>query len=221
MGAPTRRHDVRVTLYASRPARIVRQVVFDVIAVAIVVGAWNAGTTVHDTIQQYTVIGESVAESADSIEGSLASMGDSLADVGFDAGIFEWSMPDSVTSPFYDAAETMADIEQAGNDGADAVGATAQTSRWAIAGIPAVLVIALWALVRGRWIANAGVLKRLARTPEGRESLAMRAAVNAKPRALADVGVSPLRALRDGDSEAIDALAGVEMRREGLRLPAS
>lgn len=205
--------------YATRTGRRALQIVADVLTVATIVVAVWLGTVLHDAVEGYRSMGESVADSAAGVASDLDDAGDQLAGVGFDAGIFEWNMPDAVTAPLYSAADAVREIEQAGNDTADAVSRTADAVRAAISLPPLVFALALWALTRGRWIRLSGQLRALAATDAGREVLAVRAAASARPRDLVDAGVSPLSALRDGSLEDIDTLAAIAMRDAGLDLP--
>jgi len=86
--------------------------------------------------------------------------------------------------------------------------------------VPLALVLFLWLPLRLRWIRRAGVASGVRDQPAGRDLLALRALASQPLNELAKLGPDIAQSWRNGDAEAVDALAALELRRLGLKASA-
>jgi hypothetical protein len=86
-----------------------------------------------------------------------------------------------------------------------------------VVAVPLGLVLFLWLPLRLRWMRRAGVISGLRDEPAGRDLLALRALAGQPLNRLAKLGPDIAQSWRNGDAEAVDALAELELRRLGLR----
>src|SRR6266702_1897848 len=105
----------------------------------------------------------------------------------------------------------------AGRDEQHAVGQLAWIAALLLLAVPVAVVLFGWLPLRLRWIrrASAAATWRTAGAA-GRNLLALRALTNQPMRRLSTVDEDPVAAWRQGDPEAVAALADLELRRLGL-----
>ncbi|MFF3013585.1 hypothetical protein [Streptomyces sp. NPDC057939] len=198
-------------LYAQTPARRSRQVVADVIAVALVAAAVWFALAVHDAIMKLAEPGRRVESSGTGLATELGKAGDAASDVPLVGGLLR--------KPLRSAADASTGLADAGQSMQDAVGQVATLTTAALIVVPVAVVLLLWLPARLRWILRGNAVRRLLDAPGGTDLLALRAltgpardlaALRAPEGGLAD-------AWRRGDRQVIGELAEVALRRAGLR----
>ncbi|MEU8578374.1 hypothetical protein [Streptomyces asoensis] len=198
-------------LYAQTPTRRNRQVLADLLAVALIVAAVKFALAVHDAITLLAEPGKKAQSAGDGLAAGLDDAGDAASKVPF--------VGDSLEKPLRSAAEAGDSLADAGQSLQDTVGRAATLTAVALIVLATAFVLALWLPPRLRWIRRAAVTRRLLDDPGGADLLALRA-LTGPPRDLAAVPAPPsglADAWRRGDQQVIADLSELALRREGLR----
>ncbi|WP_412742540.1 hypothetical protein [Krasilnikovia sp. MM14-A1004] len=195
--------------YADRPGVVVRQIVTDLLVAAWVYAWIRAGFWVHSTVEKLGVPGAK-------LEGAGISIADNLADVGGKVGRVP-VVGDQLTRPFSGAADAARTLADAGRQQQELVGTLATVLAFAVVALPLALVLLGWLPLRLRWMRRAGLASRVRQQPAGRDLLALRALAGQPLDRLVRLGPDIAQSWRDGDAEAVDALAALELRSLGLR----
>jgi hypothetical protein len=198
-----------VKLYADRVPTATRQLITDLIVVVWVYLWIRAGLWVHDMVEKLGVPGE-----------KLQSAGTGLADNLNDAGSKVGRVPlvgGQLVKPFNGAADAARSLSDAGRQQQEIVGKMSVIVALAAIAVPLALVLFLWLPLRLRWIRRAGVASSVRDAPAGRDLLALRALASQPLNQLAKLGPDIAQSWREGDAEAVDALAALELRRLGLK----
>lgn len=198
--------------YSELPARRTRQLIGDAWLIA-----WSAlwiwaALRLYDLIMNLAAPGLAVASGATDLADRFTSAGDSVGQVPL--------VGEALASPFSGMAGASESIADAGQATADAVAVLARFSAIALA----VLAIATWALIwvplRISFIRRATAARRFVDAQDDLDLFALRAMARQPLHLLAGISDDPAGAWRRGDREVIAALAGLELRAEGLRAPA-
>jgi hypothetical protein len=198
-------------LYAQTTARRSRQVLADLIAVALICAAVKLALAVHDAISRLAEPGRKAESAGNSLSHGLVDAGDAASKVPFVGG--------QLKKPLTSAAEAGTGLADAGRSLQDTVGHVATLSTVALIVIPVVFVLLLWLPPRLRWIRRSAVTRRLADNPGGADILALRVLAGSK-RELAALPTPPgglAEAWRRGDEQVIADLAAIGLRQAGLR----
>ncbi|MDX2388952.1 MULTISPECIES: hypothetical protein [unclassified Streptomyces] len=198
-------------LYAQTPARRSRQVLADVIAVALVAAAVWFALAVHDAIMKLAEPGRRVESAGTGLATELGNAGDAASNVPLVGGLLR--------KPLRSAADASTGLADAGQSLQDAVGQVATLTTAALIIVPVTVVLLLWLPARLRWILRGHAVRRLLDAPGGTDLLALRA-LTGPPRDLAGLRVPEgglADAWRRGDRQVIGELAEVALRRAGLR----
>jgi hypothetical protein len=198
-----------VKLYADRIPTALRQLITDIIVVLWVYLWVRAGLWVHDMVQKLGVPGE-----------KLQSAGTGMANNLNDAGGKVGKVPlvgDQLVKPFNGAADAARSLADAGREQQQVVTKMSVIVALAAVAVPLALVLFLWLPLRVRWIRRAGVATSVRSAPAGRDLLALRALATQPLNQLAKLGPDIAQSWRNGDAEAVDALASLELRKLGLK----
>ncbi|MFI5821197.1 hypothetical protein ACIA8I_19080 [Streptomyces rishiriensis] len=198
-------------LYAQTPTRRSRQVLADLIAVALIAVAVKFALVVHDAITLLAEPGRKAQSAGDDLAAGLNDAGDAASKVPF--------VGDSLKKPLRSAAEAGNSLSDAGQSLQDTVGRAAILTAVALVVLATAFVLALWLPPRLRWIRRAATTRRLLDEPGGADLLALRA-LTGPQRDLAAVPTPPgglADAWRRGDRQVISDLSRVALDREGLR----
>ncbi|MET9604167.1 hypothetical protein ABZZ17_03770 [Streptomyces sp. NPDC006512] len=197
--------------YAQIPARRNRQVLADLIAVALMaVAVWFA-LAVHGAIMRLAEPGRRVESSGDGLATALDNAGDAASNVPLVGGLLE--------KPLRSAAGAGTGLADAGQSLQDAVGQVADLAATVLIVLPVAFVLLLWLPARLRWIRRGATVRRLLDGPGGADLLALRALTGS----LRDLAALPAPAggladaWRRGDQQVIAELSEVTLRRAGLR----
>ncbi|MEU4422803.1 hypothetical protein AB0F81_19415 [Actinoplanes sp. NPDC024001] len=196
-------------LYADRVPVALRQLITD-IAVVLWVYLWiRIAFWMNDLVQKLAVPGQKLEGAGTGIADNLADAGGKVDDVPV--------VGDDLTEPFTKAADAARAIADAGREQQEFVGQLALILPAVAVAVPLALVLFFWLPLRLRWIRRAGVAAAVRNEPAGRDLLALRALAGRPLNELARLGPDIAQSWRAGDSDAVDALAELELRQLGLR----
>jgi hypothetical protein len=197
-----------VKLYAERPAPAIRQLVTDLVVVAWVYLWVRAGLWVHDTVEKLAVPGQKLQSAGTGIADNLADAGGKVNRVPL--------VGDQLVKPFNGAADAARSLADAGREQQEIVGRMSVIVALVAVAVPLALVLFLWLPLRLRWMRRASVAAAVRDQPAGRDLLALRALAHQPLGLLGKLGPDIAQSWRNGDAEAVDALAALELRRLGL-----
>jgi hypothetical protein len=166
---------------------------------------------VHDATTRLAAPGYTLQGAGSGFRDQMARAGQSVSDVPL--------VGDSLAEPFKRAGSAGTSIEQAGKDLVSAVDSLALLLGWVTALVPIVLVVFVWAVLRGRFIRRATAAQRFIDEAADLDLFALRAMARQPMSRLARVCDDPAGAWRRRDPETIRALAVLELRDSGLRPP--
>jgi hypothetical protein len=198
-----------VKLYADRAPTVLRQLITDVLVVVWVYAWIKLGMMLFDLIQKLAVPGQKLESAGTGLAENLNAAGDKIKNVP--------GVPDSVASPFTNAAGAARSLAIAGRDQQDIVNDLAWILSLVLVVLPLVLVLVLWLPLRIRWIRRAGSAKKLRGATAGRDLLALRALSTQPLGKLVKLDPDIAALWRRGDPEAVESLARLELRSLGLR----
>lgn len=195
--------------YAETPRRRTAQVVGDLLALAWVVGWILIGRWVHALIS-------ALAAPAGPLRTAGTELNERMTDIA--ARITEIPLVGGdLDAPFSGAAGVGNDLVAAGDQLEQSVDRVAWVVSLLAAGMPIVLVLGAYLLLRWLGARRAAALGRDRDRPQAQELLALRALVHQSPRRLQAVTADPLGGWRSGDPAVIADLADLELRQVGLR----
>lgn len=198
-------------LYADLTGRRTLQMLSDVGVLAwVAVWAW-VGRAVHDATTRLAAPGYTLQGAGSGFRDQMARAGQSVSNVPL--------VGDGLAEPFQRAGSAGTSIEQAGKDLVSAVDSLALLLGWVTALVPIVLVVFVWAALRGRFIRRATAAQRFIDEAADLDLFALRAMARQPMSRLARVCDDPAGAWRRSDPEMIRALAVLELRDSGLRPP--
>jgi hypothetical protein len=196
-------------MYADRLPLAIRQLLTDILVV-IWVYAWiRAGMWVDDMVEKLAVPGQRLQQAGTDISGNLTDIGGKVGRVPL--------VGDELTSPFKSAAGAAANLAAAGQEQQEIVNNLALALGIIVAAMPLALVLFLWLPLRVRWMRRAGAAAKVRREPAGKDLLALRALTSRPLNELSKLGPDIAQSWRNGDAAAVDALAGLELRKLGLK----
>jgi hypothetical protein len=198
-----------VKFYADRLSTAIPQLLTDIIVVLWVYLWIRAGLWVQDMVQKLGVPGQKLESAGGGIADNLAEAGGKVGRVPL--------VGDDLVKPFNGAADAARSLADAGRETQDVVDRLAVIVALAAVAVPLALVLFVWLPRRLRWMHRAGVAKAVRDQPAGRDLLALRALASQPLNRLAKLGPDIAQSWRNGDAEAVDALAELELRKLGLR----
>lgn len=197
-------------LYSDFGPRKTRQILFDVISLAFVLGwAW-LGATIYSLVKELETFGMQMEEAGSGFRQTMTDVGESLGNVPL--------IGEGIRIPFDGASGAGGSLEQAGQSQQELVQQLALTLGLGVALLPILMILAVWLLTRGRFIRRAGRAKALVRAGAGIDLLALRALANQKIATISSVDVNAMAAWRRGDEAVMRKLAALELESSGIRL---
>ncbi|MBX7432064.1 hypothetical protein JDV09_08080 [Mycobacterium sp. Y57] len=195
--------------YATTPARLVWQLISDVVVITWTTIWVFVGMAVHSAVSVIADFGYQVQGGAAGIAGGLDSAGDSAEGVPL--------IGTSLAGPLDSAGSAAREIADAGQS----LGVTAGWLAWvlalAVAAPPVLALLMPWLFLRVRFARRKWTVVTLASTVAGEQLLALRALANRPLPKLAAVSSDPAGAWRYQDPVAIRGLAALELRAAGIR----
>ena len=198
-------------LYADTPARRTRQVVADLLFVLWLVGWVWVGHAVHDVTLDLAGPGRQTESAALSLADNLAGARDQLAGLPV--------VGDGVSAPFDQASSAANGLAVAGRAEVRAVERLALWLGISIATIPILVVALFFVPVRYRFARQATAGARFIDAAEDLDLFALRALTRQPLYVLARISDDPAGAWRERDPAVVRALASLELKESGLRVP--
>ncbi len=200
-------------LYADRPGRRLLQVLAD-LGFLLWTGAWVAvGRRVHDATLGLAAPGRQLARTGGGFRDRMTAAASQVDHLPL--------LDDRLAAPFRSAASTGGDLERTGQDLASAVERLATVLGWTTALVPILLVLALWVALRGRFARQASAARAFIDADADLDLFALRAMARQPMHRLGRISADPAGAWRRGDASVVRALAALELRDAGLRVPAT
>ncbi|MDZ7882000.1 MAG: hypothetical protein U5N53_03390 [Mycobacterium sp.] len=201
---------LRYLPYATRPGRLLAQLVSDVTVLIWTVIWVMVGSAVYTAVATIAEVGRQVQDGADGIAGNLNSAGERADDFPL--------IGDALAGPLRAASDAAGEIAGAGQS----LDSTATWLAWvlalAVAATPILAVAMPWLFLRLRFFRRKLTVLTLASTHAGQELLAMRALANRPLAKLTAIDPDPIGAWRRDDRPAIRGLALLEIHAAGVRL---
>ena len=194
--------------YATTPARLIAQVVSDVLVIAWITVWVLIGLAVHGAIAVFAEVGTQVQTSANGISDNLNSAGDNADRIPL--------VGDAVATPLRAASEAALDLAGAGQSLNSTATWLAVLLAVAVAAPPILAVAMPWLFLRIRFFRRKWTVVALAQTPAGQQLLALRALANRPLRRLTEITPDPVGAWRHQDPVAVQGLAALELRSAGV-----
>jgi hypothetical protein len=198
-----------VKLYADRAPTALRQFLTDVFVVVWVYAWIRLGMALFDLIQKLAVPGQKLEGAGNGLADNLNGAGDKIKGVP--------GVPDSVATPFTNAANAARSLADAGREQQDIVNDLAWVLSVLLVAVPVAMVVLLWLPLRIRWMRRANSARRLRNATAGRDLLALRALATQPLGKLVNIDPEIAALWRKGDKQAVEALASLELRSLGLR----
>jgi hypothetical protein len=194
--------------YATRPSRLLGQLISDIV-VAVWTIVWVlVGMAVHSAVSTIAAVGRQVETGANGVADNLDTAGDRTGDFPL--------IGEALSKPLRAASEAALDIAGAGHS----LDATASWLAWVLAlavAAPPILFVGMpWLFLRVRFARRKWTAITLARTPAGEQLLALRALANRPLAKLAAIHADPVGAWRSYDADAVRGLAALELRAAGV-----
>jgi hypothetical protein len=199
----------RYVPYATTPARLLAQLISDIVVIAWTTVWVLVGMAVHAAVSTFAEFGRQVNSGANGIAGNLDSAGNGAHKVPL--------FGDALSKPLEAAGDAAREIAGAGHN----LDTTASWLAWllalAVAAPPILALVMPWLFLRVRFFRRKWTALALASTPAGEQLLALRALANRPLAKLAAIHGDPVGAWRMQDAAAIHGLAALELRAAGVR----
>jgi len=198
-------------LYAQHPVQRSRQLAADAGMLAWALLWILVARTVHAAVLVLAEPGRAVEDLGRSVAGNM----DSAAGVAEDVPV----VGDELAAPFDALSEAGGSVSGAGQAAQDAVGTLATVLAVVLVLLPVGWLLLRWLPWRLRWAREASATRTLLRRTPDLHLLAARAVATAPLHDLVGLPAGIGAAWQAGDPAAVRALAALELRRLGLRLP--
>jgi hypothetical protein len=198
-------------LYSDIPARRTRQILGDAwLVIWSVLWIWIAAH-LHGLVMNLAVPGQAMADGATSLAGNIDSAGTSVGGLPL--------VGESLQTPFQGMGDAARAIASAGAAEADAVSKLALFLSISLAFLAIASYLILWLPLRIAFVRKATAARELAHASDDLDLFALRALARQPLTVLVKIDPDPAAAWRRGDRRVTRALAELELRSEGLRLP--
>ena len=200
-----------MTLYSDIPTRRARQLTGDIwLVLWSILWIW-AAVRLHELVMNLATPGLAIADGATELAGSIESAGDSIGAVPL--------VGDALSAPFTGMSDAALSIADAGQATADAVSLLARFLSISLAVIAIMSFAAFWVPIRIAFMRRATAARRFVDAAADLDLFAIRAMARQPLHVLARIDDDPAGAWRRRDQRVITALAELELREEGIRLP--
>lgn len=199
-----------MNLYSDFPARRLRQILADVVALGLIAGAICLGVYVHSLVMELAAFGVQVETAGEGFADTMGDVGDRVAGVPL--------LGSAVQGLFDDASGAGGGLADAGRSGQLAVSNLALGLGLALGALPAAAIAVLWVVPRVRFARRAGAARRLSDQPGSLDLLALRALTTHNVESLNAAAPGAAAGWRNGDAATIRALAALELQSSGIQL---
>jgi hypothetical protein len=203
--------DAAMQFYAQNPVQRTRQLAADAGMVVWILLWMLVARTVHAAILVLAEPGRALEDLGASVAGNMESAAGAAEDVPL--------VGDELAVPFDALADAGGSVTGAGQAAQDAVGTLATVLAVVLVILPVGWLLLRWLPWRLRWAREASAARSMLRGTPDLHLLAARALATASLPQLAGLPPGTGAAWQAGDPAAVRALAGLELRRLGLRLP--
>lgn len=198
-------------LYSDFGPRRTRQVIADLIAVALIGGWIWVGVTVGGLVAALADYGRQMEEAGAGFAQTMTEVGDNLGGVPVIGG--------GIRVPFDGASAAGTALEEAGRSQQEAILALATGVGVGIAALPILMILLIWLVPRLRFARRAGRTAALVSAGAGVDLLALRALATQDVATLSAIDPDAMAAWRRGDERVLRRLAQLEASSAGVRLP--
>jgi hypothetical protein len=198
-------------LYADAPARRALQLAGDVLLVVWVVGWLLLADVVRDATLALSAPGRRIEAAGGGLASRLREAGSAVGDLPL--------VGDEVRSPFDGAGRAADQIAAAGTSQVEAVHTLAFWLGLCVALIPITVMLVVYLPRRWRFVRQASAARRFVDSSADLALFALRAMANQPMHRLARVSADPVSAWRNGDPDVVRALATLELKESGVRIP--
>ena len=198
-------------IYSNRPGRLAGQIFSDLFVLAWSIGCGLVALVVSQLVGALAVPARETARTATRLMDNMREAAAQAAKVP--------AVGEDLRQPFDAASVTLGNVVTAANNQVETIERIALVSGWLVFLLPVALVMALWLPRRVRFYRQAKASQVFLDSTADLDLFALRAMASQPLYVLAGVSDDPIRAWRDGDRQVIDALAAIELRRNGLRMP--
>jgi hypothetical protein len=200
-------------IYAKRPAKMIGQLVGDGFVVLWAIGWAIVAIFVHRVIEVLATPARETARTAMRLAENFRQAAAEAAKVPV-AG-------EQLRRPCDSAAVTLGNLIDSANDQVVSIERLALIVGWLVFLIPVATVVAFWLPRRIRFYRQAHASQVFLDSLVDLDLFALRAMAAQPLYVLAEISDDPVQAWRSGDREVINKLAEVELKRNGLQLPAT
>jgi len=200
-----------VQLYSDFAGRRAWQIAGDVLALVVLVVGVRVAVALHDAIAAFEGFGRDVARSGSDFQSTLSGIGRTLGGVPLIGG--------GIRAPFDAAGDAGGTLADAGAGWQRGVETLSSLVGWTVAGLVVLVVLLGWVRPRVAGAVRRRAVARLASSASSLDLLALRALATRPAKAVAAVHDDAVAGWRRGDPEVIRALAALELRSSGVRLP--
>ena len=199
--------------YAQRPGRLAGQLLGDVLVLVWVVVWAVAGILVDRTVSLLAAPARQAAETAQQLSSDFSDAAGQAAQVP--------GLGEQLRRPFDAASGSLGDVISSANAAVDTIHQVAALLGWVVFLVPVALLVAFWLPRRIRFYRLAKAAQGFLDEPADLDLFALRAMTTQPMHVLARISPDPVGAWRAGDRRVINQLAEIELRRNGLTVPAS
>lgn len=201
-----------MSLYSDYPAARTRQIIADAFGLVAVIVVISMAVAVTTAIRSLGAFGRDLEAAGLDFQTGLTEAAENLGDVPL--------IGDGIRAPFDAAASAGEQVAAAGRAQQVFVESIAVGAGWAVALVPLILLALLWVLPRVRFARRSRSLRTMIAKGMTADTLAARAVARAPLAQLVAVHPDPGAAWRAHDPAVVRALAGIELRRAGIRADA-
>lgn len=198
-------------LYSPRPGRLAGQIFGDLFVLLWTIGCAVVAITVSQFIAVLAGPARETARTAARLMENMREAGEQAARVPAVGG--------DLRQPFDSASVSLGNVIASATQLEQSIERLAVVGGWVTFLLPVAVVLALWLPRRVRFFRQARASQRFLDAGADLDLFALRALAAQPLYVLAGISDDPVRAWRDGDRKVIDALAEIELRRNGLRSP--
>ncbi|MCS0498167.1 hypothetical protein [Protaetiibacter mangrovi] len=200
-----------MSLYADFAPRRTAQIIADALAIGVTVVAVLVGVAVHNAIAVLGGVWAQLEDAGTGFEDTMGEIGGTLGDVPLIGG--------GIRAPFDAASDAGGSLADAGRTGQAAVETLATVAGIGVAFLPIAVVLLLWLWPRLRFAWRSAETRALLRLEDGERLLALRALDDARASELLRISPRALSGWRADEPQIVRALAALEARQYGVRLP--
>lgn len=200
-----------MAIYSTRSGRLAGQIFSDLFVLAWSIGCGVVALLVNQVVAAVAVPARETARTATRLMDNMRQAAEQAGRVP--------AVGEDLRQPFDAASDTLGNVVASANSQVESIERLALVAGWLVFLIPVALVVALWLPRRVRFYRQAKASQAFLDSTADLDLFALRAMASQPLYVLAGVSDDPVRAWRDGDREVIDALAEIELRRNGLRMP--